>query len=100
MRAIHSRLHRLEDQLAGAYGKPPETYRLVIRRLDQVASLENAACTRKLWPNGTVFEMVRFMGERKGGREAIVEGLDRWVAASQSRHRNARHCGVSDLPIK
>lgn len=25
MRAIHRRLHRLEDQLAVAHGKPPET---------------------------------------------------------------------------
>jgi hypothetical protein len=28
-----------------------------------------------------IFEMVRFLGEREGGREATAEELDRWAAS-------------------
>jgi hypothetical protein len=80
MKAIHRRLHRLEDQMAVTHGKPQKTVRLV-SRLDCVSSLENGTCTRTPWPDGTVFEMLRFVGEREGGREATAEELDRWVAS-------------------
>jgi hypothetical protein len=67
--------------LAVAHGKPQDTVRLVVSRRDCVSSLENATGTRTLWPNGTVFEMVRFMGEREEGREASAEELNQWVAS-------------------
>jgi hypothetical protein len=42
-------------------------------------SLEGATCTRTLWPNGTLFEMVRFNKRNEGPDELTQDELDRWV---------------------
>jgi len=42
-------------------------------------SLENATCTRTLWPDGTLFEMVELDGSNEGPGEVTDEALDRWL---------------------
>jgi hypothetical protein len=46
--------------------------RIVVSRLDREVGLETAACSRTLWPDGTLFEMVRLDGSR-ASREGLSE---------------------------
>ena len=41
--------------------------------------LENAECSRTLWPDGTLFEMVRLDHSGEGHAELSDEALDRFV---------------------
>jgi hypothetical protein len=42
-------------------------------------SLEHAKCARTLWPDGTLFEMVRLNWSNEGSDKVTDEELDRWV---------------------
>jgi hypothetical protein len=42
-------------------------------------SLEGATCIGTLWPNGTLFEMVRFNKGNQGPDELTQDELDRWI---------------------
>lgn len=48
-------------------------------RIGREESLENATCSRTIWPNGTLFEMVRLNGSKEGRGRLSDEELDRWV---------------------
>jgi hypothetical protein len=78
MKAIIKRLHRLEDLLEAADEKPQHVFRMVVRRLDRLPSLDGATCRRTLWPNGTVGESV-VLGTGRDGRELTDEELDEWI---------------------
>ena len=78
MKTIGRRLCRLEDRF-GSRAKPRDRFRLVISRIGRGESLENASCSRTIWPNGTLFEMVRLNGNRAGLGALSDEELDRWV---------------------
>jgi hypothetical protein len=75
MRAINNRLRRLENQFGSTNGKPRRCFRIWFARLD--GKQENTTCTRKLWPNGWVFEMVHL-----GRDEPTGEDLDRLIASA------------------
>jgi hypothetical protein len=36
-------------------------------------------CMRKIWPNGTLFEMVNLNGKKEGRGRLNEEELNRWV---------------------
>ena len=42
-------------------------------------SLEDATCTRTLWSDGTLFEMVEFNRHNEGPDELTDEELDKWL---------------------
>jgi hypothetical protein len=42
-------------------------------------SLECATCSRTLWSDGTLFEMVGFNKHNLGPRELTEEELDQWL---------------------
>ena len=67
---------RIASTLQGIRG---DRFRLVLRRLERKPGLENATCKRTLWPNGTLFEMVRFNKHNDHPGELTAEELDRWV---------------------
>jgi hypothetical protein len=79
MRSIDRRLLRLEDQFGTADWKPQQHLRIVVKSLDRLPSLEGATCQRSLWPDGTLFEMVRLEDCRPGHRELTDEELDSWI---------------------
>ena len=78
MKTIDRRLYRLEDRF-GFRAKPRDRFRLVISRMGRGESLENATCSRTIWPSGTLFELVRLNGNRAGIGALSDEELDRWV---------------------
>lgn len=76
---LKRRIGRLEDRSAAGSGKPRRVERIVVRRLDRHLSLENAECSRMLYPNGTLIEMVRLENSREGREELTKDALDRFV---------------------
>jgi len=81
MNSVIRRLRRLEGHFGPADRKPRKYLRYVVQRMEGKPGLENATCSRTLWPDGTVLEMVR-LGERGEGQEELTdEELDRWVAS-------------------
>jgi hypothetical protein len=75
---LKRRVERLEEG-SGAGNKPRKVQRIVLTCLDRQPSLENAECSRTLYPNGTLIEMVRFDRCRPGGERLSEEALDRFV---------------------
>jgi len=76
---LKRRVGQLEERSGVDRGKPRKTLRIVVSRLDCTPSLENAECSRKLWPDGTLLEMVR-LDHSFAGREGLSEeALDRFV---------------------
>ena len=78
MKTVTRRILKLEDQF-GSVDRPRRHIRLVIRMAGARPSLEDATCTRTRWPQGTLFEMVRFNKHNEGPEELTDEELDRWV---------------------
>jgi len=78
MKAIVRRLCKLEDRF-GSPDKPRDRFQLVFSRIGREESLENATCSRAIWPNGTLFEMVDLKGSKEGHGRLSDEELDRWV---------------------
>lgn len=80
---MYATLKRRLEQLQGASavhsGKPRKILRIVVRRLDRIPSIENATCSRTLWPDGTLLEMVRLDFSRDGDADLNAENLDRFV---------------------
>lgn len=81
MRTIVRRLARLEDQFAPADRKPRKYYRLIVCRHGSRTGLKNATCTRTLWPDGTVAELVEMYGSNEGPERIPDEEMDKWVAS-------------------
>jgi hypothetical protein len=52
---------------------------MVIRIAGSKPSLEVATCSRTLWPDGTLFEMVQFNQHNEGSDEPTDQELDSWV---------------------
>ena len=76
---LKRRLGRLEQRLVVCKGKPRKTHRIVVRGMDREPSLENAACTRTLCPDGTLLEVVQLENSREGQEALSDEALDRFV---------------------
>jgi hypothetical protein len=60
-------------------------------------SLEDATCSRTLWPDGTLLEMVRFRKHNEGPDDLTDEELDKWVASFQVKTTGLVSWGA-DLP--
>jgi hypothetical protein len=80
MNTVRRRIRRLEGQFVPADRKPRQTLRIVVRTRDRTTSLENATCTRTLWPDGTLLEMVRLDESIEGHDELTPEQLEEWIA--------------------
>ena len=78
MTAVMRRIRRLEDQF-GSVDRPRDRFRILVCSAGAGKSLENATCTRTLWPDGTLFEMVELDGSNEGPGEVTDEALDRWL---------------------
>ena len=52
---------------------------MVIEMAGSTPSLEGATCMRTQWPDGTLFETVRFNKRNDGPDELTQDELDRWV---------------------
>ena len=77
MKAIDRRLSRLEDRFAP--DKLRERLRMVVRTVGIEDDFETTTCSRTLWPNGKLFEMVHLNGHKPGSKTLSDEELDRWV---------------------
>ena len=70
---------RLEDQFGRADRRPPRRLRMVVRKAGSTGSLEDATCSRTLWPDGTLFEMVRLDWSDEGPGTLTAKEPHRWV---------------------
>jgi hypothetical protein len=61
---------------------PRERFRMVVRTCERT-SLDGATCRRSLWPDGTLFELVRLDHCRVGHDELTSAELDRFIAGFQ-----------------
>ena len=81
MKALATRLRRLEDQFGAADRQPRNYSRMVLQPAGLCKpDLENSTCRRTLWPNGTVHESIVLV-PGNNGRELSDDELDRWVAS-------------------
>ncbi|MGA7416230.1 MAG: hypothetical protein WBW33_37515, partial [Bryobacteraceae bacterium] len=90
MNAITRRLNRIEHQLNPTPPKPRTWFRVVIRREDPDApvtrslgrepSFEEATCTRSLYPDGTLWEVVRLDKISEDGEQPTDAELNTWIA--------------------
>jgi hypothetical protein len=90
MKAIDRRLCRLERRFAPPYGSH-HRIRIMLRAVGpdrgiEAETLESAKCSRTLWPNGTLFEIVRLKGSKHDRGRMSNEELDRWVESFPTRH--------------
>src|SRR5271169_236334 len=79
MKTMNRRLSKLEDRFRPAGWKPRGLWRYLICRAGAKRTLDGATCQRTLWPDGTLFEMVRFR-PNKDGPEVTDDELERWIA--------------------
>ena len=75
MKAIITRLHRLEHLQSGP-GREP--IRVVISSVGSLLNLEESTCTGTLTDNGLLTEFVHLDGRRG---DLTDEELDRWIAS-------------------
>ena len=81
MKIIDRRLCKLEDQFRPADRKPRQCLRMVVRRLGCKRGFENETCSRTLWPDGILFELVWLDISKEGRGTLTGEELDRFVAS-------------------
>src|SRR5215471_65249 len=78
MRTVVQRVGRLEIRSLSGPG-PMQRFRIIVRRLDREPGLENASCKRKLWPDGTLFELIRLDRSSPGRTAFSGEGFEAWI---------------------
>ncbi len=55
--------------------------RVIVNRLDRKPGLENASCQRMLWPDGTLFELIRLDRSRSGREDFRDEEFEAWITS-------------------
>ena len=77
MKTVVRRLGRLEDWF-GSAGIRRQGFRIVVRRMDRGPS-SNATCRRMIWPDGSLFEVVRLDKTGKDRVDFSEEELENWI---------------------
>ena len=77
MKTVVRRIARLEDHFKPARN-PRQRLRIVVRTTDRKPS-SNATCRRTVWPDGTLFEMVRLDRIGEGGKDFTAEEFETWI---------------------
>jgi hypothetical protein len=78
MKPLVRRVSRLEVQCDSA-DRPRARFRLYVHMGCATRSLNGASCKRALWPDGTLFETVRFRENSEEAEELSPNDLDRWI---------------------
>ena len=70
---LKARLQKLERQQSKVSREP---FRVIVSRAGEPLDLAKATCTRTLWPNGQLMEVVNLNGSRDGLTD---EDLERFI---------------------
>ena len=71
-----------------------QRFRVNVSEVGKSFKLEDARCSRSLWPNGTVFEMVEVGAYDI--TEAESEQIERWIRTVPINHRTYKFGGVGN----
>jgi hypothetical protein len=69
---LKARLKTLEGQRRQVFKEP---FRLVVSHAGETLDLSKATCTRNIWPNGQLFELVNLHGTDEGLSKEDLESF-------------------------
>jgi hypothetical protein len=79
MKAITQRIRRLENQIRPLQKAP--RFRITVQGWGGEPGPAKARCQRSVWPDGTIFELIRFLGhaydELQGG--SLEAEFEAWI---------------------